>query len=200
MQSQYLTLEELRQEIRNNEGLQRYAQAMWDAQYPVGEKRTEWLRKEQPAVAGRYAKLCQIFFNTFQQPGYAEEPDRVCAEALKKAKAAFARLRKGERFQDIARDVSEDNSSRAAGGDLGCVPMDAFGKEFAAAVAVLNAGEYSEPISTPWGCHIVLRESMAEADVLDVLKKEYIDRKSQEALETAQKGAKVEWTTPIRTQ
>ena len=198
MQSQYLTLDELRQEIRNNEGLQRYALAMWEARYPEGEKRTELLQKEEPAVARRYARLYQIFFNTFQQPDFADAPDRVRAEALKKAEAAVARLQKGERFQDVARDVSEDSFSRADGGDLGCVPMDAFGKEFAAAVSALKAGEYSEPISTPWGYHIVLRESMAEADVLDVLKKEYVDSRMQEAQQVAQKDAKVEWIAAIR--
>ena len=195
MQSEYLTLDELRQEIRNNEGLQRYAEAMWEAQYPEGKKRTELLQKEQPSVAGRYVKLYQIFFNTFQQPGYAENPDRVCADALKKAQAAVARLRKGERFQDIARDVSEDNISRADGGDLGCIPMDAYGKEFAAAVSALKPGECSGPFSSPWGDHIVLRESMADADVLDVLKKDYMDRTIQEAAQTAQKDAKIEWIT-----
>ena len=166
--SQYMTLDELRQEIRINEGLQRYATALWEAQYPEGEKRTELLKKEQPSVASRYAKLYQIFFNTFQQPDFADAPDRVRAEALKKARAAVARLQRGERFQDIARDVSEDTFSRPNGGDMGCVPTDAFGKEFASAVSALKPGDYSEPISSPWGYHIVLRESMVEADVLDV--------------------------------
>jgi hypothetical protein len=198
MQSQYLTLDELRQEIRNNEGLQRYAQAMWDAQYPEGEKRTAFLQKEEPVVARRYAKLYQIFFNTFQQPDFADAPDRVRAEALKKAEAALARLRKGERFQDVARDVSEDNVSREKGGDLGCVPIDAFGKEFAVVVSALKPGDYSEPVATPWGYHIVLRESMADADVLDVLQKEYLDSKTQEAEQVAQKDAKVEWIAAVR--
>ncbi len=167
MQSQYMTLDELRQEIRNSQGLQRYALAMWEARYPEGEKRTELLQKEQPVVERRYAKLYQIFFNTFQQPDFADEPDRVRAEALKKAQAAMARLRKGERFQDVAREVSEDNVSRVNGGDLGCIPLDAFGKEFAAAAAALKPGDYSEPIATPWGCHIILRESMDAADALE---------------------------------
>ncbi len=198
MQSQYLTLDELRQEIRNNEGLQRYAQGMWDTRYPEGQKRTELLQKEQPVVERQYAKLYQIFFNTFQQPDFADEPDRVRAEALKKAEAAMARLRKGERFQDVAREVSEDNVSRVNGGDLGCVPIDAFGKEFADAVSVLKPGDYSQPIATPWGYHIVLREAMAGADVLDVLQKEYVDARMQEAQQLAQKDAKVEWIGAVR--
>jgi hypothetical protein len=198
MQSQYLTLDELREEIRNNEGLQRYALAMWETRYPEGEKRTELLQKQQPVVERRYAKLYQIFFNTFQQPDFADAPDRVRAEALKKAQAAVARLQKGERFQDVAREVSEDNVSRVNGGDLGSVPIDAFGKEFADAVSVLKPGDYSEPIATPWGYHIVLRESMAEADVLDVLQKEYVDSRTQEAQQIAQKDAKVEWIGAVR--
>jgi hypothetical protein len=198
MQSQYLTLNELRQEIRNSQGLQSYALAMWEARYPEGPKRAELLQKEQPAVERRYAKLYQIFFNTFQQPNFANEPDRVRAEALKKAQAAMARLRKGERFQDVAREVSEDTVSRVNGGDLGCIPLDAFGKEFASAVSALKPGDYSEPIATPWGCHIVLRESMDAADVLDVLKSDYIERRTQEAQQLAQKDAKVEWIAAVR--
>jgi parvulin-like peptidyl-prolyl isomerase len=62
----------------------------------------------------------------------------------------------------------------------------------------LKPGDYSEPISTPWGYHIVLRESLGEADALDVLKKEYIDRRRQEAEELAQKDAKVEWIAARR--
>ncbi len=198
MQSQYLTLDELRQEIRNSEGLQRYALAMWQTRYPDDAKRTELLQKEQPVVERRYAKLYQIFFNTFQQPDFADAPDKVRAEALKKAEAAMARLRKGERFQDVAREVSEDNVSRVNGGDLGCVPIDAFGKEFADAVSVLKPGDYSEPIATPWGYHIVLREAMAGPDVLDVLQKEYVDARTQEAQQIAQKDAKVEWIGAVR--
>jgi hypothetical protein len=198
MASQYLTLDELRQEIRNGDGLQRYALAMWDARYPEGEKRTAWLKKEEPTVESRYAKLYQIFFNSFQQPDFADAPDRVRAAALKKAEAAVARLQKGERFQDVARDVSEDNISRPDGGDLGCIPLDTFGKEFAGAVSALKPGDYSEPIATPWGYHIVLRESLTEADALDVLKKEYMDRTTQEAEQLAQRDAKVEWIAARR--
>ena len=39
---------------------------------------------------------------------------------------------------------------------------------------------------------------MAEADVLDVLKKEYVDKRTQEAQESRAKDAKVEWVAAVR--
>ena len=196
MQDNYLTLGELRLMLHNNRGLTRYAQSLWEKEYPEGPKRTELLEKERDAREQRYVRVSQIFFNTFQQPAFAEEPDRIRAEARKKALAAMARLQKGEPFQSVAKAVSEDVTSRDAGGDLGCIPQDAFGMEFTDAVSHLKPGQYSAPVESPWGVHIILRGEMTKDDLLDIVKNDHINTAFQEAVQAAQAAAKVERLSP----
>ncbi len=195
MQDNYFTLDELRQVIRNNEGLKQYAEAQWEKTYPEGEKRSQLLQKEREATERDYVRASHIFFNTFQQPDFQTAPDRVRAEARKKADAVLARLQKGEAFQSVARDVSEDVVTKPKGGDLGCISKDAFGKEFAAAVSALKPGARSDVVESPWGCHIILRDSLTEADVADILKSEYTDRIVQETFAAVKENMKVEPTS-----
>jgi len=196
MEDNYLTLVDLRMMLRNNRGLKQYAQALWEKEYPEGPKRTQLLEKEREERERRYVRVRQIFFNTFQQPGFAEAPDRIRAEAQKKAVAAVARLQKGEPFQSVAKDVSEDVTSRADGGDLGCIPKDAFGMEFTAAVADLKPGQRSAPVESPWGVHIILREAMTQEDLLDIVRNDHINSAVQDAAMNAQTAAKIERLSP----
>ena len=196
MQDNFLTLDELRMMIRNNEGLKQYAEAQWEKAYPEGEKRAQLLLKEREGVEHRYIKAYQIFFNTFQQPDFQTAPDRVIAEARKKADTAIVRLQKGETFQGVARAVSEDVVTKPNGGDLGCIPKDTFGNAFAAAVSDLTPGQYSAPVESPWGVHIILREAVTVDDVSAVLKDDYVNRTIQETVAAIQRDATVERTSP----
>lgn len=70
----------------------------------------------------------------------------------------YSKLKAGEKFEDLARQFSDDKPSAEKGGQLqwfgsSRMPID-FEK---AAFALKNNGDYSEPFTTPYGWHIVKR-------------------------------------------
>lgn len=77
-------------------------------------------------------------------------------KAKEKAQEIYSRLLKGEKFEELAKQYSEDKSSARAGGVL---PMFGTGKmvmDFEAqSFALKNPGDYSKPFTTPYGWHIV---------------------------------------------
>lgn len=78
------------------------------------------------------------------------------------ANAVVARLKKGEDFEAIAREVSM-SASKAAGGDLGRVEPADLNPALSAAIADLRPGEVSAPVSVEGGYWILkVRERMAD--------------------------------------
>ncbi|MFT7721264.1 MAG: peptidylprolyl isomerase [Roseateles sp.] len=67
-------------------------------------------------------------------------PEAVVAEKRARAEAALARIKGGEDFAAVARDVSED-SNKARGGEIGLRPADRLPDLFVTAVKDLKAGQ-----------------------------------------------------------
>lgn len=68
------------------------------------------------------------------------------------------RLKKGESFTNIARDLSVDKGSAKRGGDLGLFGRGMMVKPFEEAAFKLKKGEItSEPVKTEFGYHIIKR-------------------------------------------
>jgi len=76
--------------------------------------------------------------------------------------------------------------------DLGCVPRDLFGKTMKDALAGLKLGEYGKPAESPWGFHVFRREAVTDADVLNVLKADYMGQCREQAAKDALNEAKIE--------
>jgi peptidyl-prolyl cis-trans isomerase C len=71
------------------------------------------------------------------------------------AEKVVERLKKGEKFEDLAKAESMD-SSKTNGGDLGWFTLDHMVKPFADAVASLKDGQYTtEPVRTQYGWHVI---------------------------------------------
>jgi peptidyl-prolyl cis-trans isomerase SurA len=79
------------------------------------------------------------------------------AEARAKVDTLAARLAGGADFQALAKSESEDEGTKASGGDLGWFPADEFGTTFGAQVAALADGAISKPFRSDAGWHIVQR-------------------------------------------
>jgi peptidyl-prolyl cis-trans isomerase C len=71
------------------------------------------------------------------------------------AEKALARLKKGEKFEKVAKEVSLDKPSAANGGDLGYFSRGQMVPEFERAAAGLKVGETSGPVKTSFGYHII---------------------------------------------
>ena len=74
------------------------------------------------------------------------------------------RLARGERFEDIARSVSEDPGSAKSGGDLGVISKGAMVPEFEAIAWALQPNEVSDPIRTEFGVHLIKVLSIQNED------------------------------------
>jgi parvulin-like peptidyl-prolyl isomerase len=88
-------------------------------------------------------------------------PDQVhCAHILVKteqeAKTILARLSTGEKFSNIAKDLSLCPSKKN-GGDLGTFTRGRMVKEFESAAFALQKGELSPVVKTKFGHHIIKR-------------------------------------------
>jgi parvulin-like peptidyl-prolyl isomerase len=88
-------------------------------------------------------------------------PDKVhCAHILVKteleAKAVLERLNKGEKFANIAREVSLCPSGKR-GGDLGTFTRGKMVREFETAGFALQKGQNSPVVKTKFGYHIIKR-------------------------------------------
>ncbi|MGH8303859.1 MAG: peptidylprolyl isomerase [Steroidobacteraceae bacterium] len=71
------------------------------------------------------------------------------------AEKIVERLKKGEKFEDLAKAESMD-SSKTNGGDLGWFTLDHMVKPFADAVSNLKVGQYTtEPVKTQYGWHVI---------------------------------------------
>jgi peptidyl-prolyl cis-trans isomerase C len=73
------------------------------------------------------------------------------------------RLKKGEDFEKLAKEKSEDKSSGAAGGDLGYFTADKMLPEFSKAAFALKKGEVSQPVKTEFGWHVIKLEDRRKA-------------------------------------
>ncbi|MGB0495978.1 MAG: peptidylprolyl isomerase [Kangiellaceae bacterium] len=77
------------------------------------------------------------------------------AQALDKIKLAKDRIEKGETFEDLAIEISDDKSNASQGGDMSWVDPGTFVPEFEQAMDALAVGELSEPVKTEFGYHLI---------------------------------------------
>jgi peptidyl-prolyl cis-trans isomerase SurA len=104
----------------------------------------------------------------------AAEEDVVNAE--KKINEIYAKLQKGEKFEDLVKSYSDDPSSAEKNGELppfGTGTTTRMVTTFEdAAFALKNNGDYSMPVRTDYGFHIIKRLEWTDVKTFDAMKKE----------------------------
>jgi len=175
METNYFRPDEFRAELTNELGLQQYLDRQWKLAYPAGDAGKKHLEQEKPRLQQEYGKASHIFFNVIQNPDYANDPDKVLQQAHARAEAVWQRLRKGEPFDRLVKESSDDAGSKDRGGLLGCAPLYGFqfGPAFTKTLTELQPGTYSQPIESAWGVHIIRREPMSDQDYLDILRENF---------------------------
>ncbi len=105
-----------------------------------------------------------------------EEKTKAEEEALKKAKEVITKLKNGEKFEDLAKQYSDDASNSASGGKLPAFNHGQMVEEFEEAALKLKDGEYSTtPVKTQYGYHIIYKHSQKEKPALKDVKDDIID-------------------------
>lgn len=100
-------------------------------------------------------KVAHIMIQPKQNP-----TDADWAEAKEKIEAIKKRMAQDERFEDLAKNFSDDHSTARAGGEVGWLKSinRRFPSEFVdACFALTENGQVSEPIKTEYGYHLIKR-------------------------------------------
>ncbi|MBI3793849.1 MAG: peptidylprolyl isomerase [Nitrospinae bacterium] len=120
--------------------------------------------------------------------------------AMKKMEGIQAKLKKGAKFEDLAKEYSEDGS-KDKGGDLGFFPKGPMVRPFEDAAFALKPGETSGIVKSQFGLHIIKCEERkapgiapfadAKKDIVQKLEGDEKQDKVKKFLAEARKKGKV---------
>ncbi|KYC81417.1 peptidylprolyl isomerase [Bacillus licheniformis] len=109
----------------------------------------------------------------------------ILVKEKKTAEEVEKKLKKGEKFEDLAKEYSTDGTAEK-GGDLGWVGKDDnMDKDFVKAAFALKTGEISGPVKSQFGYHIIKKdeERGKYEDMKKELKKEVQEQKQNDQTE-----------------
>jgi peptidyl-prolyl cis-trans isomerase C len=90
----------------------------------------------------------------------------ILVEKEDDAKAIIASLKKGGKFEEIAKKQSKDPGSGAHGGDLDWANANSYVPEFSAALLKLKKGEYTQvPVKSQFGWHVIRLDDVRDAQL-----------------------------------
>jgi len=123
----------------------------------------------------------------------------ILVEKEADAKSIIVNLKKGAKFEDIAKKQSKDTGSGANGGDLDWANPSSYVPEFSAALLKLNKGQLSaEPVKTQFGFHVIRVDDVRDVKLpaFEEVKPQIAQQMQQEKLSEFQQNlrtkAKVE--------
>ena len=90
----------------------------------------------------------------------------ILVEKEDQAKALLAQLKKGAKFEELAKKSSKDPGSAVKGGELDWANPASYVKEFSDALAALGKGKTTEaPVKSQFGFHIIRLDDVREANM-----------------------------------
>lgn len=90
----------------------------------------------------------------------------ILVEKEDEAKAIIASLKKGGKFDEIAKKQSKDPGSGSKGGDLDWANANSYVKEFSEAMSKLTKGQTTDtPVKSQFGYHIIRLVDVREAQL-----------------------------------
>jgi peptidyl-prolyl cis-trans isomerase C len=122
----------------------------------------------------------------------------ILVEKEDEAKEIIEQLKKGAKFEDLAKK-SKDPGSGSRGGDLGWAAPSAYVKPFSDAMVKLEKGKFTEtPVQSQFGYHVIMLEDVRETQFppLDQVKGQISEtiqnRQAQAFAEDLKKKAKIQ--------
>jgi parvulin-like peptidyl-prolyl isomerase len=99
----------------------------------------------------------------FALPARPSEPEVAAAKA--KAAAAIERVKGGEAFAEVAKQISEDEASKTGGGELGWIERGSLDPQWEGVVFAMDQGEVRGPVSGPTGLHVFFVSEIKRNDM-----------------------------------
>ncbi len=88
----------------------------------------------------------------------------ILVEKEEDAKGIIASLKKGEKFEDLAKKMSKDPGSGANGGDLDWANAASYVPEFSSVMTKLEKGQLTqEPVKSQFGWHVIRLDDIRDA-------------------------------------
>lgn len=116
--------------------------------------------------------------------------------AMNKALQIYQRLKEGAKFEDLAKQVSDDTQTAVRGGSLGSVAPGMLPEELDARVMNLREGEISSPIPSRFGIHIFKagqRHTRPLTEVQERIAQRVKQQETIQRVEEMRKAAKVDY-------
>ncbi len=107
----------------------------------------------------------------------------ILVEKEADAKSIIAKLKAGEKFEELAKANSKDPGSAVKGGDLDWMSPQSLVPEFSKAMVALPKGQLTEkPVKTQYGFHIIRVDDVRESKVptMAELKPQLIEMMNQD--------------------
>ena len=91
--------------------------------------------------------------------------EQELAAAKEKAAQAILRVKNGESFADVAKQVSEDPSTASTGGELGWFERGSINPDWENIVFSMEKGDVRGPVSGPDGLHVFYVSDIKKSDL-----------------------------------
>ena len=133
------------------------------------------------------------FFEENKDAFYERSARHILVETEDEANKVLQRLKDGEDFAELAKELSKDPGSAAQGGDLGFFPQGRMVAEFNDFVFGNNVGDLSDPIKSDFGYHIIeiTGEKSTLADFEEEIEAEVRSQMFVDEMEALEKKAKI---------
>jgi peptidyl-prolyl cis-trans isomerase C len=110
----------------------------------------------------------------------------VVVEKEKAAQAIAVRVKKGEAFDKLAKELSEDPSAKQNSGDLDFFTKEAMVPEFSKAAFAMKKDEISDPVRSQFGYHVIKVTDRKDAETVTLEKAKpqlltYLQRQKKQA-------------------
>jgi len=120
--------------------------------------RYDQMQRRSEAVSA--VRLSHILFKVPNQP-----TEQLLAAAKDKAAKAISRVKAGEAFAEVAKQVSEDAATAATGGELGWFERGSISPEWEQVVFAMEKGDVRGPVSGPQGLHVFFVSDIKRTDM-----------------------------------
>ncbi len=157
------TIESVRENIRTSLRQDRWLAAEVDKAGGVSDKDAETFYK---ANTEKFAQPPEVRASHILVRVPPESKPEVVVEKQKAAEAIAARVKKGEDFATLAKELSEDPSAKENSGDLNFFGKEQMVPEFSDAAFKMKAGDISDPVRSQFGYHVIKVTDRHEAGTM----------------------------------